>query len=502
MMEVKKNYDSEFCGNVPLNFVNNVQAYGVLMVLDRKTLEVLQVSENIHVLFGLEVEQVLGKDFSTLLDPIEGKAAIDKLLRTDINKRISLYLTLKEVRTVCTVHFKGSMLVLELEKSDGAVSDFSVIFQEVKTIVAALETPNTTEEVCQVAAAEIKKLSGFDKVMIYQFDKDWNGHVIAEKKEADMDSYLGLVFPASDIPKQARALYFKNPYRLIPDAGYEPVKLNPALNPQSFTYTDLADCNLRSVAPVHVEYLKNMKVMSSMSTAIIKDNILWGLIACHHKTPKMLPYDMRAAFELLSNYISTQLTAKERESDLVLSSKLNEILASLYKRTITIPDFTQAIIQGSPNVLDLLGATGVAVIYKDRLSTYGEVPDPAHIKEIAFWLNLHNHDKVYALDAYKTEIELPTPQDTLAGMIAIPISPLKGEYLLGFRPEIVQTVSWGGNPNEAIQFEADKKNYHPRHSFEIWKDTVRNTSAPWEPLTIKAAENLRSMILEVISRNP
>lgn len=504
-----QNYDSDFCGSLPLNFINLTQPYGILLVTEAESMKIIQVSENVETYFSQPSSVFPGKPLDELIDASSFKLLKERMAgwksRGGYGGKIPVSFTLSangiSVPFLAVMHLKDSQLLFELEKAENEQA-FSFVYQEVKYIMSIMKNAGSIGEICQMAASEIKKLSGFDKVMIYRFDRDWNGEVVAEVREEDMDSYLGLRFPASDIPKQARELYFSNPYRFIPDRSYTPVRLHPVLNPLTFTYTDLSDCNMRSVAPVHLEYLKNMKVESSMSVPLILENRLWGLISCHHKTARFLHYEMRSAFELLANYVSAQLAAKESEQALMHGAQLQRVHGELYRYMTTAKDLVEGLTGKSPSLLDLLEADGAAVVFNDRVRTVGSTPPEAFIREVVYWLKINNIEKPYAIDSVQNILDPDARyKDTASGFIAIPVSVKQGDYIIGFRPELIQEVYWGGNPNDAIQFEEDQKTYHPRNSFSTWKETVKHTSAPWEPETIEAANNLRSSILEIIIRS-
>lgn len=497
---MSKNYDSAFCGSLPLNFINTVQPYGLLLALERDTLCIRQTSENAEFLFALPVANVVNQNLSEFIPPAEFQRIQNKLHHSQLKDRIPLHFTFAGKKSLAIAHFQKQMILLEIEPQDTDVSDFASVYEEIKYIVALLKEAKNASHLLEIATQEIKKLSGFDKVMIYQFGPDWNGNVVAEQKEENMDSYLGLRFPASDVPKQARDLYLKNPYRWIPEATYVPVKLHPVLNPITFTFTDLADCNLRGVAPVHLEYLRNMRVGASMSTPIVKNDQLWGLITCHHQTPRLIHHDIRCAFELLSTLISTQLAAKEKEEVLVLGAQLDGVQAQLYKQMIAGPTFIDGLLSRSVTLLELLMVEGVAITFEDKIYKLGNVPPENHIKEMNYWLKINKINKVYATDTVDNSIDINYKhKDVASGFIAIPIHPRKNEYIIGFRPEVIQNVAWGGDPNSAIQFEKDKKTYHPRHSFAVWQETVQNTSTPWQSVELEAAETLQNTIKEMLT---
>ncbi|WP_028979139.1 GAF domain-containing protein [Sporocytophaga myxococcoides] len=497
----KKNYDSDFCGNLPLNFINSIQPYGALIVVEKRRWTIIQVSENIRELFGKEVIEILNNPLSTFLSKKDYEALLLKINDDNLKERVPLNFSFNNLECLAIAHFKDGQVVMELERVPAIKKDFSYLYQDVKYIVAKLKNVDSITQISKIACEEIKRISGFDKVMIYQFDESWNGLVIAEARNDDMDVYLGLRFPASDIPKQARELYFNNPYRFIPDRSYKAVKLNPILNPVTFRYTDLGDCNLRAVAPVHLEYLQNMKVETSMSTPIIKNDKLWGLISCHHRTAREIPYDLRSAFELLSSILSTQLVMNEKQNDLLVSSHLDSIQSRLYRQMTSAPNFTDGLLENN-NLLELLEIQGAVIVFNGKTGELGKTPETSFIKELSYWLKVKNIDEIFHSDTTLMELDANHKyKEDASGIIVIPISVKRGEYIVGFRPEIIQTVHWGGNPDEAIQFESDQKTYHPRNSFGTWKETVKNTSKAWTTQTLKAADELHKSITDILYKN-
>ncbi|WP_460923499.1 GAF domain-containing protein [Pontibacter brevis] len=392
-------------------------------------------------------------------------------------------------------------MLIELEENISASGEqsFLGLYQQIKYITSLLKQAGDTAEVAQLAADEIKKFTRFDRVLVYQFDEQWNGIVIGQAREADMADYMDLRFPASDVPKQARDLYFSNPYRLIPTRDYVPVRLIPVINPLTQRFTDLSDSNLRSVAGVHLEYLANLNIMASMSLPLIIDNKLWGLVSCHHKSPKNPSYELRSAMELLSGIVSAQIASKEREKTIMLQAQLRGVHARLLEQLYTVPDFADGLLTGATNLQELLNLTGVAVLFEGSIRTSGSTPGNQELKELAAWLRRNKKDGVFATDTLpKQYVQSKNYKDQASGLIALPINAEQGEYILGFRPEVIQTVNWGGNPNNAIQLEPDGKTYHPRNSFATYQETVKYTSLPWLAEETDAAEALRSAVLEKI----
>ncbi len=499
-----KNYDSDFCGSIPLHLVNLIQPHGLLLVLDKEQLRIVQVSENVEEQLGYTLEEVLEEPISKFI-PAEQFADIQEKVSGN-HEKIPLILNfkLKDNDAVFTalVHPKEEYILIELEenKADSDTS-FVGLYQQVKFVTSLLKQAETINETAQAAAEELRRISGFDRVLVYQFDPLWNGIVIAQAKVEDMDDYMDLRFPASDVPKQARDLYFKNPYRLIPTNKYTPQRLIPVINPLNQRFTDLSDCNLRSVAPVHLEYLTNMKIMASMSLPIIIDNKLWGLVSCHHRTMKNPSYELRSAMELLVGILSAQLESRAKESAFKLRSELRAIHSQLLEQLYQNTSVADGLLHGTATIQELLSLTGVAVVYEGNTWESGSTPGKQELKDLCSWLRRNRVQQVYATDslpkAYAYSLEY---KDIASGLIVLPINAEQGDFIVGFRQEVLQTVNWGGNPNDAIQMESDGKTYHPRNSFAIYKETVKNTSLPWHQVELEAAEALRSAVLEKIIR--
>lgn len=480
--------DAEFCGRVPLNQTNLIQPHGVLLVLKKEDGTILQCSENADRFLGASALKLIGQSISAFIPSAE-EVEMAGLLQQRTDK-IPMVLHFSKGPALALVHQTQQLILLELEEMSEETSSFIKIHTRIKDALTAIEQAGSITEACQKVAAHLKNISGFDKVMIYRFDADWNGEVIAEAMEHDMESYFGFTFPASDIPKQAREMYKRNPYRLIPDINYEPVKLFPVLNPLKNGFTDLTDTNLRSVAPVHIEYLRNMKVSASMSTRILKNGVLWGLIACHHKTPKHLPYAICSVFELLSDIISSKIAAAETQFAYEKKSRQLQLLRDV------IAEFTSgggnlraSFQQNDVQVLQLLGASGACFYHKGQTIKIGMVPSEADLQDLLYWMQARGIKSTYQTshlgEAYDPALAYA---ETASGALVLPLPNSEDDCIVALRPEVIQEVRWGGNPDEAVVMEADGKTYHPRHSFRQWKETVRHRAIPWSNEEIEIAE--------------
>lgn len=503
-INLEKNYDSEFCGSIPLHLVNLIQPHGILLVVSKSQLQVVQASDNVEQHLGVPVNELLEQPLSSFIPANQYKELNSRIDRQLNHEKIPFDLSFKtgdETRNLMAlVHPKDEYILIELEpNAEASKKSFAGLYQHIKYITNLLKQAADTREAAQFAAVELKQLSGFDRVLVYQFDPQWNGIVIAQAKEDDMDDYLDLRFPASDVPRQARDLYYKNPYRLIPTRDYKPIGLIPIVNPMTQRFTDLSDCNLRSVAAVHLEYLANLKITASMSLPLIVDNKLWGLISCHHKSAKNPDYEQRSAMELLAGILSAQISGKEKERTILLRAQLRGVHAHLLEQLYNKTGFTEGLLGEGTTIMDLLSITGAAVLYEGNILTAGETPSNQELKELASWLRRNKSEQVIATNSLPAEYaQSKAYKDLASGLIALPIHAEHGEYIFGFRPEVLQTVTWGGNPNNAIQMEADGKSYHPRNSFASYQETVKHTSLPWEEEELEAAAVLRSAVLEKI----
>jgi chemotaxis family two-component system sensor kinase Cph1 len=501
-MAERKNFDSDFCGSLPLHHINSIQDYGYLLVLDRSNLSIIQASENLAELLGKNIQDLMNVSLAEYFEQQE----LDKIIRISnggLTNRIPLTLVSGESFGGYTFqalqHTKSAYILLELEKTDkGTTRSFIDVYQTVKYISAVIEQADNVQEVCDLAVHELRKLSEFDGVLMYKFDDYWNGTVIAEEKDPRLEPYLGQTFPASDVPKQARELYLRNPYRLIPDRAYKAIRLYPVINPLSNAFTDLSDCNLRGVAAVHLEYMKNMDVDASMSIRVIYNQQLWGLISCHHIDKKYISYELCSIFEWLSDVISGRITLILNKEEFRLSQELQQIRGILTDRIYAENQIAAGLFnEESNNILQLFKAGGAVISLNGRIESIGEVPPKDDLENIMLWLEGKKMNKVFATQNFAGIYDDAAAFAAQAsGLLVIPVNADRADFVLCFRPEVIEDIHWGGNPNQAINFEKDGKNYHPRNSFELWKQTVLHHSLPWSLQELEVAESLRNFLFE------
>jgi len=501
-MSQQKNYDNEFCGNLAIHQTNSIQDFGYMLILDIKDLRIIQASENITALTGETLKATLSTNLKNYISDSDFKH-FEIEIRKGQRNRLPFSFIFKNGNAAASfnilAHVKKDLIILEIEKADGKPDrSFIEVFQEVRSFISLLESTESLQDVCEASIKEIRKISGFDGIRMYQFDQNWNGSVIAEEITGSLESYLGQTFPASDVPKQARALYLKNPYRLIPDRNYQTFKLFPVINPIVNGFLDLSDCNLRSVAAVHLEYMANMNVTASMSIRIIVDGKLWGLISCHHITSKYLSNESRSIFEWLSMEISSRLSAILKQETLLKHAQALKLRTLITDLIHTENDIAKGLLMDkNQNLLSLFNATGMAISYNGKIETLGKVPDEDALENLVLWLEGKGINHVFASHHLGYEYEEAQAYASVAsGLMAIPIDVGNGEFIMCFKPEYIQNIKWGGDPNQTISLEQDGVNYHPRNSFKTWLQTIYGQSTNWEPIELEMAESLRIFLFE------
>ena len=502
--------DLTSCDKEPIHIPGGIQPHGVLLVLSGPALTIVQVSRNTQELLGIAPEALLGRSLDTLL-ATEHLNVIQALHPEQIEHN-PLYLftvTLPELQLYfdSIIHCIDGGLILELEPVQEAVSTATVttskdVYYSIQSTFARLQRASTVSELSQQVAEHVRALTGFDRVMVYRFEQDGHGVVCAEAKREDLAPFLGLHYPASDIPAQARRLYLLNWLRLIPDSSYAPVPLTPLANPLTNRSLDMSYSVLRSVSPVHLEYLANMGVAASMSISLIVDNALWGLIACHHDTPRYISYDLRTACELIGRMMSLQLplAVEREESSYILQAQAmhNQLLEVISAEKVSLAD---ALTTRSSMSLDFVSAGGVAVCTDGAYRLFGQTPSASQVEQLLEWLVQQPEEVIFVTDALSAVYPPAGAWKACAsGLLAIVLSKTQRHYVLWFRPEVEQTVHWGGDPNKPLEASPQGLRLSPRRSFEVWKQQVPGVSQPWKRSEVDAVKRLRTAITRVILR--
>ena len=480
--------DLEACAREPIHIPGAIQPHGALFTLDRQSLAVLQASVNAETFVpgGICAGERPRGALAPLVEHLEGWRG-----RNEQNLQLFLAPDLAAV-----AHKAGDAIIVELERTEAP--SLEGVFLHLRSFARHLAGLEAIEAVLGATARYIRDLTGFDRVLVYRFDESWNGEVMAEEGNGRLPSYLGLRFPAADIPAQARRLYAENRVRIIPDVGYEPVPILPANDPLSGAPLDLSFAQLRSVSPIHLEYMRNMGTASSMSVSIMVDGHLWGLIACHGREPHMVPLTTRDACDFVTQCLAMRIAGHLRADDAARRVELARVQGVLLAAMARAPDWLASLVESEADLLALTGATGAAIVTEDRFVAVGETPAEEAVRRIAARLGERDAGDVHATASLVAD--WPEARDfavVASGLIAVRISELHSSWLMWFRPEVVRTVRWGGNPHKQVHEDG---RIHPRHSFDAWKDEVRFQAAPWSEAEIVAARDFRSAVVGIVLR--
>ncbi len=507
--------DLNACSREPIHIPGSIQPHGLLLALSDggaggAVFTLTQASANAGPALRVAVEDALGRPVEEVIRPELAGPLADFLGKRPFPSR-PVPVGLVELPSVGMVQIlahaaEDGSVVVELERlTDEATSRLDHVYPQMRETIERLDALNAPEDILACAAQEVRALTGFDRVLVYRFDADWHGTVVAEDGNGRLPSYLDLRFPATDIPAQARELYRLNRQRLIPDAGYTPVPVLPALNPRTGRPLDLSFSVLRSVSPVHVEYMRNMETASSMSVSILLHGRLWGLISCHHRDPLQVSYALRSACDLIAQILSVRIAAVEDRRDAEHRIALKAIQARLLAAMAQADPFIAGLTEAPDDLLRFAAATGAAVVFEQTCTLVGETPTAKEVMGLVSWLSEQGEPEQFETDSLSA-FHPPAAafEDRAAGLLAIAVSKLHASYILWFRPEVVRTVRWGGDPRKPAMLHGGHQpgatRLHPRTSFEAWKETVRHRALPWTPAERETASELRHAIIGIVLR--
>ncbi|QJD94537.1 GAF domain-containing protein [Mucilaginibacter robiniae] len=496
------------CDREPIHIPGRIQAHGFLVAVNSAG-TICYISENVAYFLSVDARQLLNKDLpyleSVLLhDEVPG--FLNQILNLGRHAKsfdnLNPYLINTDNGQYNLILSKsGEYYLLEFEPATGAAElDIQkIIGKSVTEMLAGKQLKYLLDN----AALQIKNLIGYDRIMIYKFLEDGHGHVIAEVKNDDLEPFLGLHYPATDIPKQARELYKLNLTRIITDVNAEasPI-LTLAPDNQTPKPLDLTWSSLRAVSPIHIQYLKNMGVASSFSISLMHQDELWGLIACHNYTPRFINFKAREASKLVGQIISSALEFKQVEETSTKTDNFKtayEALNDLLRKSDNIVD---AVTSHSTTLLQIVDATGAAIVFENQITTLGQTPDTEELEQLLEWLKNHMEDRVY----YTNNLPIvyfpaKTYSNIASGLLACTLSKEMGELMLWFKPEQVSTVKWAGNPEKPVEVDDNGfANLSPRKSFDVWTETVRYTSQRWQREEIAYVLRLREEMVYAINR--
>lgn len=490
------------CDREPIHIPGSIQPHGCLLACDDAGRVVQRHSANAAAVLGLAGDPN-GMALRDILGAEQCHRISNALAMVGPGPRPALIFGL-EVNGAgfdVSAHHFDEHVILEFEPQAQDVARPADVMGIARTVLGRLRLIDDPDRLIRQAAALVQAQLGYDRVMIYELGPDGAGKVVGEARDERLESFRGQYFPASDIPQQARALYLRNPIRVIGDVNYVPVPVVPVQGPLREPL-DLSYAHLRSVSAVHCEYLRNMGVAASMSISIIIEGALWGLIACHHYQPKLLSMAERAAAEMLGEFFSMHLDAlrrrKARESEARAHRAMDDLMVSASRSE----DIGEALRGRLPELAGLVLADGAGLWFNGEWSTQGLAPSRAEVEPVLRLAAAAPEGAVFACDRLAGALADPADAPAgIAGVLVIPLSQRSRDFLIYFRRETVHTLDWAGDPNKTYESGPLGDRLTPRKSFAIWKETVRDRSLPWSESDRRLGEALRISVVEVLLFN-
>lgn len=472
------------CAAEPIRTPGSIQPHGRLVALSGETLELCAFSANWRFEEVGEALASLDASRLRLLDigaaPVSvGQVTVESLV-FDVN-----------------AHRSAAHCIIEFEPARAAAFADNPIYSLTRVFLPRLQEATSLAQLCQLAATEMKALAGFGRCLIYRFNEAGDGEVLAEESDTGYESYAGHRFPSADIPRQARDLYLLNQFRLIANADYVPVPLMSVTAGLGADAIDLSQAQLRSVSPIHLEYMRNMGTLASMSVSIVIEGRLWGLISCHDHGPRQLSTPTKLACEHLGQLLALQIRSNETTSAVSDGLVLRQITLAIVSRLSESDGTLQHLIREASLLLRLTRAHGAAVVLDGKVWSVGDVPDEVHIQLLAHWVSGMGVE-IYESSALASHFDAAKDFRNAAGVLAVSISQVHRHLIIWFRPELVQTVNWAGDPRKAAV--SDDGRIHPRASFASWAEEIRGQSKPWSPVELGAVAELRQALIGIVLR--
>ena len=488
------------CDAEPITRLERIQSFGFLLAMSRSWV-VDRVSANLEEMLGIKPATALGTTLDSFADSeslheirnrmtgLSATGGVERLYGVSlINGRAPFDIA---------IHYAGELCVLEGEPAglDSRTDAASLV----RKMVARLSTQTSLDAFHQDAARQVRLLTGFDRIMIYRFLPDGAGQVIAEVLKPGKESFLGLHYPASDIPAQARALYLRNSFRIIADVRSTTIPLQSRGGAPEEPL-DLSLAITRAVSTVHIEYLRNMGVAASLSISIVVEGKLWGLIACHHDAAKLPTFVTRTAAELFGQMYSMTLESRLRLIADEQDRRGRDAVARLMKSIAA----NQALLTDSGwlevALREMIQCDGAAIIKNGAVSICGATPSGVEIESIAKFMNAFSPSEVFISDNLASlRPPFPPVSGIAAGVLCIPISLAAADYLMLFRREQLQDISWAGAPGKVMAIGDDQR-VSPRKSFAAFCESVRGRCRAFTEPDQKVAAEIRAGLIEIFLR--
>jgi two-component system, chemotaxis family, sensor kinase Cph1 len=491
----------ENCDREQIHLLGYIQSHGILIGINELDLTIAQISDNTIDFFNIPASSLIGKSLSTLFPKSQINTLVSFLSQKDLGifnpTQITVQIEKKKYLFQGVMHRSDGLLILELEPLAKGIDSSLGFYHLARSAAAKVRQAEDFTEMSGLLVQEIRKITQCDRTLIYRFDPDNSGVVVAEDKAEHLEILLGLHYPSFDIPEIPRQLFRKNWLRLIVDASSQLVPIIPPLNLLTQKPLDLSYSTLRGVSPFHSKYLQKMGVSGSFSISLIDADRLWGLIVCHSYTPRHIDFETRKTCEFLGQIMSIEIVHKHEQHLEKAKGKIKDCQAKLKQSILEASQSANhAFIQESDSLLNLVNAQGVIVSLDNRITKSGFVPPQAFISSFVTWLETKSQDIFHTnflSQQYPEAIEF---KDLASGLLAISIFLNHTSYhIIWFRSEVIHTVDWAGDPSKLIDIDDQDPDPSPRRSFELWKETVKSKSLPWDEVEIEAALELRNTLM-------
>lgn len=486
--------DLDSCAAEPIRIPGGVQPHGALLITGFDGEIVLHVSSNIAEATGVPLSAGDRLDAVAGLAPLRGELAA---LRPD-DPAITRTLEIAGRPVHVAAHATTQGVIVEFEDPpESEDQTLAALYPRLRRFMEELAGADDVSAMAWSAVREVSALTGFNRILLYSFDAEGVGTVLAEATDDVLPSYLNLRFPAADIPAQARALYTLSRIRLIPTADYRPAPLIPPISPVDGQPVDLSRAALRSVSPVHLEYMRNMGTASSMSISIVVEGRLWGLISGHSAAPRAINPQVRSACDHLGQILSLQIEAREQAGRASERLRLSEIQSELLAKVAAADAFDSGLAQSPEAWMAVGGGAGAALVSQGAVLSVGLAPPDATILDLAQRLSAAGEREATVESIAETWPDADVDPDVASGLLAVSVSQIHSDVLMWFRPQVVRTVNWAGEPAKAVEIG---QRLHPRQSFALWKEQVRLRALPWTDEEIDSAQRFRAAIQNFVLR--
>jgi len=492
------------CDREPIHIPGSIQPHGAMIVCDPASFIILFYSSNLGEVtgyaggapVGLPLSVVLGEQVAHDVRNAAAKAGGSEIAGVVMGAKLPTAYTLVDL----VIHRHKDRTLVEIEPSTEDSPSGRDALDTTQTLIRRIGLESDIDGIAAAGAKLVRAMLGYDRVMVYQFLHNGAGKVIAESRRASLGSFMGQHFPASDIPYQARRLYLANTIRSIGDVSYAPVPLEPPLQAGE-SPVDMSFAQLRSVSPIHCEYLQNMGVYASMSISIVVDGELWGLISCHHDSARIVPMPLRIGAELFGQYFSLQIAVAERRAQILAANtardRLDRIVTDLKLDDALLPDLGDHLHEFKA----LIDCGGVAVWTDGVGSAIGSVPPDAVMPDILNMIRSDTRGGIWHTQELGALGEQSQLGPAVAGLLAIPISSTPRDYLIFFRSEEAHNIEWAGEPVKKVVETAHGERLTPRGSFQTWREDVRGRSKPWTQPELAVAKANRTYLRDVVLRH-